>query len=149
MAEAIISRRGYDASGKPRLITETFITNTSWTVPNDIRGNISIRIFGGGGGGGRRSGGGGGWMNNGEIMINKGEIIQVTIGKGGIGSNGVNGSSGGTSSFGVYMSATGGEGGIYGHGGNGGSGGGSGPFLRLQQHSHHPHAGPDHPGRLL
>ena len=29
------------------------------------------------------------------------------------------------------------------------SGGGGGPVLRLQQHPHHPHAGPDHPGRLL
>ncbi len=34
-------------------------------------------------------------------------------------------------------------------GGHRRSGGGGGPVLRLQQHPHHPDAGPDHPGRLL
>ena len=34
-------------------------------------------------------------------------------------------------------------------GGHGRSGRGGGPVPRLQQHPHHPHAGPDHPGRLL
>ena len=127
MAEAIISRRGYDAAGKPRLVTETLITNTNWTVPNDIRGNVSVRIFGGGGGGGRCSGGGGGWMNNGEVAVNKGETIQIIIGKGGNGaaSKTATGSTGGTTSFGVYLSAAGGEGATFGHGGNGGSGGGT------------------------
>ena len=33
-------------------------------------------------------------------------------------------------------------------GGHRGPGRGGGPVLRLQQHPHHPHAGPDHPGRL-
>lgn len=33
-------------------------------------------------------------------------------------------------------------------GGHRGPGGGSGPVLRLQQHPHHPDAGPDYPGRL-
>ena len=121
MSEAIISRRGYGPEGKPRLITETIVTNQSWTVPNDIKGNLSVRIFGGGSGayhnGGLRMwGGGGGWMNNGEISITSGSQISITIGAGGNG--GQYQTSGGTTSFGTYLSANGGS------GSSGGSGAG-------------------------
>ena len=123
MSEAIITRRGSNSSsgGKGNLITQTFTTNTSFNVP--ITGNYSVRIFGGGGGsqanrGG--SGGGGGWMNNGEFTLTKDSIISITIGKGG----NCNGQTGGTSSFGAYISANGGEGTDSYYGGNGGAGGG-------------------------
>ena len=47
MSEAIISRRGWTAAGKPELRTETITGSTTWTVPQAIRSNISVRIFGG------------------------------------------------------------------------------------------------------
>ena len=111
MSEAIISRRGYTAAGKPQLMTETITTNIVWTCPN-IRSNVSVRLFGGGQGGYNGVGGRGGWMNNGEIKVNNGEKVTITIGSGG--DNG--GYSGGTTSFGSYLSANGG----------GSAGGGSG-----------------------
>ena len=123
MSEAIISRRGYNSAGKPTLVTETIISNTTWKVPNHY-GNISVMIFGGGGGGcgidqlsstGQQytyagSGGGGGWMNNGEFSIQNKTSVSITIGKGGQGNNGGSASAGGTSSFGTYLSANGGGG---------------------------------------
>lgn len=128
MSEAIISRRGYTAEGKPELRTETITGTTTWTVPNSIKSNISVLIFGGGGGGGNGGGGGGGggWMNNGEFNIAGGTAISITIGSGGAKEK-----SGGTTSFGAYLSANGGSGGIHNagafqHAGSGGSGGGGG-----------------------
>ena len=127
MSEAIISRRGYGPNGKPKLFTETVVTNSTWTVPNDIRGNITVHIFGGGGGSiNGTGGGGGGWMNNGEFNFAAGTQISITIGIGG--NNTRYAEAGGTSAFGTYLSANGG--GVGGArsqaGGNGGSGGGSG-----------------------
>lgn len=139
MAEAIISRRGWSSEGKPPptptfvLTTKTFTSNTSWVVPNH-NGPVSVRIFGGGGGG-AMGGGGGGWMNNGDLTLANRSSVQITIGDGGQwGSDGVAGhaKSGGTSSFGTWMSANGGGGAGHagtsssrGHyGGSGGSGGG-------------------------
>ena len=131
MAEAIISRRGYGVEGKPKKLTSSaIVVNTAWKVPNGVS-SIDVRIFGGGGGGGLQSGGGGGWMNNGTIGVYEGQIINITIGKGGNSTNNSfkNGGSGGTTSFGTYLSANGGEGGKGQarrfEGGNGGSGGGS------------------------
>ena len=132
MAEAIISRRGGNGGGGGGggiLITNTFVDNTSFVVPNHT-GNISVRIFGGGGGGSRVSswggaGGGGGWMNNGEFTIANGTSVQITLGMGG-----GSAMAGGTSSFGTYLSANGGEGGKYCNGGNGGSGGGGGGYVQ-------------------
>ena len=117
MAEAIISRRGYGIDGKPQLRTETITGNTNWIVPL-TRGNnsISVRLFGGGAAGTQSYGGGGGWMNNGEFTnLTPNQIIQITIGDGG---NNIGTQSGGTTSFGTYLSANGGS------GINGGSGGG-------------------------
>ena len=122
MAEAIISRRGYEPGGKPELRTETITSNVTWTVPSSIRGNVSVRLFGGGGGGGNvyaGGGGGGGWMNNGEFKVSPGQKIPITIGAGG--NVGV---AGGTTSFGSYLSANGGGAGSS-IGGSGGAGGGA------------------------
>ena len=139
MSEAIISRRGRygnnsnEPSTPPELQTRTFYSNTTFTIPNYRNGGISVRIFGGGGSGGRSNhymyagggGGGGGQMNNATIHPIVNETIQIAIGEGGV----YDGSSrsGGTSSFGGYLSAIGGEGGSGNSGGNGngGSGGGS------------------------
>ena len=130
MSEAIISRRGYTAEGKPEWHTETITGSTTWTVPKTIKGNVKVLIFGGGGSGMSRGedyvagGGGSGWMNNGEFSIAGGTQIPITIGNGG--STGE--ASGGTTSFGTYLSANGGGGGsgssMSKYGGSGGAGGG-------------------------
>ena len=140
MAEAIISRRGWSSEGKPPpaptfvLTTKTFTSNTSWVVPNH-NGPVSVRIFGGGGAGAEHSGGGGGggWMNNGDLTLANGSSIPITIGAGGITNykGNYDGGAGGSSSFGIWLSANGGEGGEFsqygqGNGGDGGSGGGGG-----------------------
>ena len=125
MGEAIITSRsgGIAANGgsSAELKTEIFKVNDTFIVPKARNQQFSIRIFGGGGGGGGDDyyglsvGGGGGWMNNSVLTINQGEIIPITIGKGGIGgivknSKTANGSNGGTTSFGTYLSALGGTG---------------------------------------
>ena len=144
MAEAIISRRGYGTEGRPKpqtLRTIYKISTEEFQVPNAINNSFHVRIFGGGGGGGYRSnvtytsthifygaGGGGGWMNNDTIDLTGYDSIPITIGTGGnAGSNYHQpGNAGGTTSFGVFLSANGGSGGNAsgGDGGNGGSGGG-------------------------
>ena len=114
MAEAIISRRGYNASGKPELRTETITGSTNWVVPKYI-GNVSVRIFGAGAS--TYMSGGSGWMNNADFNnLTVGQSIQITIGQG------YNASSGGTTSFGTYLSANGGSGQSGGAGGPGGTG---------------------------
>ena len=129
MSEAIISRRGGSGGGGAGsvLMTQVFIENTNFQIP-DHTGNVSVLIFGGGGAGDGDFGGGGGWMNNGEFNIPNGEIISITIGKGGLGSDMKGGgNSGSTSTFGIYLSANGGTGGNWlSVSGSGGAGGGSG-----------------------
>ena len=123
MSECIISRRGSSSGGTSggNMTSEVIIKNTVWVVPNHI-GNISVRIFGGGGGGNGSEStyGGGGWMNNGEFNINTGSTIPIYIGH-----SGNIGNSGGTTSFGTYLSAAGGTAGTTTSGGSGGSGGGA------------------------
>ena len=123
MSEAIILRNQIIRQ-QATLHTEVITSNTNWVVPNLANNTVSVRIFGGGGGGGNNSGGGGGWMNNGDIVLNPGDSIPITIGTRGSGSR-YGGSAGGTTSFGSYLSASGGSGGSSrGAGGSGGSGGG-------------------------
>lgn len=119
MSDAIISRRGYTSAGKPELRTEIIAFSQDWTVPNTIKGNTAVRIFGGGGGS-VSCGGGSGWMNNGEFALNAGDVITVTIGDGGYNNN-----AGGSTSFGTYLSANGGSPGQDWSGGSGGAGGGT------------------------
>lgn len=138
MSEALICRRGYKDSSTPsietgNLITTTITSNQQWVVPNHV-GNISVRIFGGGGAGygdyrvnnvSFAGGGGGGMMNNADIDLANGASVQITIGAGGISTAiAQQGTSGGTSSFGSYLSANGGEAATTLQGGNGGAGGG-------------------------
>ena len=141
MSEAIISRRGSkDGSNgggsNPTftLTSRTFTSNTSWVVPNH-NGYISVRVFGGGGGGGGgagvadgyNSGGGGGWMNNADLTLANGSSVYITIGAGGrYQVRDKYNTTGGTTSFGTWISANGGRGGNFDCGGSGGSGGGGG-----------------------
>ena len=134
MGEAIISRGFSGSSGSSngsnnKFRTEIITSNTLWRIPDDATGDVSVRIFGGGGGGGNYGGGGGGYMNNAIINSNelKSKEIYIVIGSGGANKNGTySATSGGTSSFGTYLSAFGGGGGggNNGEGGSGGSGGG-------------------------
>lgn len=96
MGEAIISRGGTSTGGSSGndkgLITEIFVSDTVWKVPEGIRNNqVSVRIFGGG------CLGHGGYMNNNIISINNENFIYITIGKSG----------GGTTSFGTHLYALG------------------------------------------
>lgn len=99
MPDAIIARHGGSGNSRSRLITELIAMNTNCIMPNGVKNNtIFVRIFGGGDGG---------WMNNGEIIINPGMVIPVTIGLGGVVSANVS-TTRGTSFFGSYLSANGG-----------------------------------------
>ena len=129
MSEAIISRRGSKEGGSSIISrTELITVNQNWVVPS-YTGSISVRIFGGGGAGYHNftysCGGFGGYMNN-SIFTNlkKGQSVTITIGRGGGRAyNSNDGSSGGTTTFGSYLSANGGSSGRF-IGGSGGSGGG-------------------------
>ena len=111
-----------ETSSSATLHTDIITKNQTYFVPNHI-GSLDVRVFGGGGGGGYRAGGGGGWMDNGNITLSNGASVHITIGSGGMAINGGQGTSGGTTSFGPYLSAAGG-GGADQYGGDGGSGGG-------------------------
>ena len=157
MGEALIVSRGSGSGDSSilngRLQTQIFTQDGLFIVPECKDQMVSVRIFGGGGGGlsyydtmssGQHyaSAGGGGWMNNNVFKIKAGEQIPITIGKGGnagflqynrrvsstyITNARVDGTNGGTTSFGTYLSALGGEGGYIANsqccGGNGGAGG--------------------------
>ena len=113
---------------KYELVTEFIEENCTFKAPYGVLNNrYDVRIFGGGGGantsGNYSCGGGGGWMNNAILTLNEGENVDIIIGLGGN-----PGKTGGTTSFGSYLSANGGT-----HaktsgnkwGGNGGAGGGA------------------------
>ena len=121
---------------KYELVTEFIEENCTFKAPYGVLNNrYDVRIFGGGGGAswgngtnGYVCGGGGGWMNNGIFEIPSGESIPITIGAGGIWSSMSRATSGGTTTFGTYLSAAGGGGAncsVNKVGGSGGSGGGA------------------------
>ncbi len=117
--------------------TEIITASGDWQVPGGVT-SVFVRIFGGGGcGSGSGStgyyggGGGGGHMATSTISVAPGTMIPITIGAGGVESNSASARTGGTSSFGVYLSADGGSGGTWNttpYGGSGGSGGGGGGY---------------------
>ena len=106
MSEVVISRRGGSSSGSGKnMVTEYITENKLWTVPKAKDQKFDVRIFGAGGGSRKYNGAGGGWMNNDILVLTKGESIQINIG-GVAGWNSWN--TGGSSSFGGYLSANGG-----------------------------------------
>lgn len=125
MGEAIISR-GFSGSSSSsngstnnKFRTEIITSTTLWRIPDDATGDVSVRIFGGGGSGDDYRAGSGGFMNNSLINSNelKSKEVYISIGAGAFGNNLT---SGGTTSFGTYLSALGGGS----AGGMGGSTGG-------------------------
>ena len=114
MSEAIISKKRINKTVLvPTLKTEIITSNTNWTVPNHV-GNISVMVYGGGSSANYCSsvyiagiGGDGGFLNNGSFDINEGNVVPITIGRGGRGGLGNKKSSGGSTSFGTYLVANG------------------------------------------
>ena len=114
---------------------QLYSANGTFIVPAGIT-KIKVCVFGGGAGGGGGSngvsdqygggGGGAGGYAEGIYSVSPAANFIVTIGPGGTGgTTGFQGSNGGTSSFGVLISATGGLGGVsYTLGGTGGVGNG-------------------------
>jgi len=102
----------------PKMRSQTFLTNGSWTCPQGVT-QIVLFGVGGGGGGGRpyiSGGGGGGWgaaITSGTYSVTAGTTYTVTIGAGGAGrtGSGGDGSDGGAASFGALQSFPGGKGG--------------------------------------
>lgn len=115
----------------------------TWTKPAGIN-LVKVTVVGGGGGGAGGhiasvhecgTGGGGAGAAIKYIDVSAISSETVTVGAGGGGSTGrVNGSAGGTSSFGAHCSATGGAGGLWGtttYGLGGASGTGSGGDINV------------------
>lgn len=97
------------------LYETTFTSSGSFTVPQS--NNLLVTVVGGGGGGaihswyGACGGGGGGSIVNHPMTLPVGEIVTITIGSGGSGSNSsVEPTAGGNSSFGAYLIGHGGSG---------------------------------------
>jgi hypothetical protein len=92
--------------------------STTWTVPAGVT-SVNLLIVGGGGGGGgsadRTAGGGGagGFRCLVNVPVTPGSTIPITVGNGGNGGaiSGTQGSKGGDSIFGTYVSLGGGGGG--------------------------------------
>ena len=119
-----------------------FNGNGSFVMPAGVVTIKRVRGWGAGGGGGGSygataagsGGGGGAYGEKLEITVAPGSVVPVTIGVGGAGgTNGnppINGSAGGTTSFGSYLTIPGGGGGLQGNGGiqtSGCGGGGVAP----------------------
>lgn len=113
---------------KPRFVLADFATpgTTYWTVPAGVH-QLEVWMVGGGGGGGASGAigggagggaGGYGWM---IININPGDVFPITIGAGGApsGSGTTQAQTGGSSSFGSFLTCYGGTGGMGGDVGSG------------------------------
>ena len=111
MSEVVISRRGGKKS-KGYLMTEYIESNREWVVPEGVVNNeFNVRIFSGGSGflysnlwGFSASGA----MNNAVLKLTPGESINITVGKGAFYVDSRNHTErGGSTSFGLYLSANG------------------------------------------
>ena len=142
MGEAIMTsaRGGIGGSGgKYKLQTRIFTSNGTFVVPGNVKNNtFKVMCYGGGGSSDGYCGGGGGYMNIMELNNLQSSVsIPIIIGAGGfrnISNSSVKGNTGGTTTFGSYVSAIGGTGGAMNNyknskGGSGGSGGGGGSIL--------------------
>jgi hypothetical protein len=99
-----------------------YTNDDTWNKPADLDFVIALAIGAGGAGGGTAAtaagqqaagagGGGGGFSLKKIVAASLGSSETVTIGQGGAGVSGSDGSAGGTTSFGAHCSATGGGGG--------------------------------------
>ena len=104
----------------------------NWNVPEALQQGrkCQVTVIGGGASGGSttdttKRGGGGGGGGYSKLLLDLTDVssVTVTVGFAGAGVTTGNGASGGSSSFGSYLSATGGQ---YGYGGTSTSGGSSG-----------------------
>lgn len=80
-----------------------FFNDSDFSVPIGVS-KVRVRLWGGGG---ADAGGGGGFALK-EINVNSGDLIPITVGRGGHG-NSADTRDGQTSSFGSFVSATGGK----------------------------------------
>lgn len=121
VASVEAANKGYvDSKGLKSM--QVFTASGTWTKPAGIN-KVVVEVLGGGGGGGgvavntsqpsAASGGGGGAYARKLIDVSAINFVTVAVGAGGSGGlAGANtGSSGGTSSFGTYVTSTGGSGG--------------------------------------
>jgi len=117
-----------------QLREQLFTSSSTWTAPAGVTRAQIIVIGGGGGGAGANTSGcgndggtgGAGGMGVNNVAVTPGTTYTVTVGTGGAGgAANVNGSTGGTTSFGALISATGGGGGLT-NGSNGSAGAASG-----------------------
>ncbi|WP_436859576.1 phage tail protein [Citrobacter tructae] len=122
---------GDSAFGYKNMVVFSVPGVTNWGVPAELRNGRKcyVEIVGGGGAGGRAAGGGGGGgggIAKALLDLSGVDSVQLTVGAGGTppaaGTNNVPGGNGGSTSFGMYMSATGGAGGATPSGGAGGAG---------------------------
>lgn len=113
------------------LVTEIFTENATWTTPQGIVGDVSVRAFGGGGGAlsSNGGGGGGGYMEHDTFTPTAGTTYLITIGAAGVSGNEATVTNGGATSFGNLITANGGGKSVDSNGGNGGTGGGAYPTL--------------------
>lgn len=114
-------------------VVQSFLTSTTFTVPDGITNISEVLVVGGGGGGGSAfggGGGGGGVIYSTNYAVTSGAEITVTIGAGGTGGictpTNTAATNGGNSVFGSLIAIGGGAGGGYNAGSatSGGSGGG-------------------------
>ena len=117
---------------------QVFTASGTWTKPSGLSGNeiVFVQLWGAGGGGGGcanatssgAGGGGGGAYTEAKFRASDlSSTVTVTLGSGGAGGVGLaNGSAGGNSTFGSYLTAYGGGGGSLASGTNTAGGGGGG-----------------------
>lgn len=97
----------------------TFLSTTSWTVPDGVK-LIRVKLWAAGGSGGgtigslsAASGATAGAYAEGIYSVTPGQVITVTVGQGGaVVAGAASGNPGGNSSFGAFLSALGGPGGF-------------------------------------
>lgn len=123
---------GASAFGLQNMVVFNNAGVSTWDVPDILQQGrkCQVTVIGGGASGGaasdstkRGGGGGGGGYSKSLLDLTGVTSVTVTVGSGGASVSTGNGTSGGSSSFGSYLSATGGQ---YGYGGASTSGGSSG-----------------------